>query len=139
MIEFIKKKYLIHQKKIKYLITGGWNTAFGYGIFVLLFYIFNKKIHYMLIIVISNILSITNAYISYKIFVFKTKGNYLKEYLKFYLVYGFGILINFLLFPVFLNLLKMNPYLSQAFIMMIVIIISYWAHGNFTFDNKSGK
>ena len=57
----------------------------------------------MILVIITNILAITNAYICYKLVVFKTKGNYVKEYLRFYIVYGFAFAVSLLLFPLFME------------------------------------
>ena len=95
----MKHFYKKHQEKIDYLLVGGWNTIFGYLVFVLLYYLFSSKIHYILLFILSNILSITNAYIGNKVFVFKTQGNYIREYLRFYVVYGGAMMLNCVLLP----------------------------------------
>ena len=85
---------------------------------------------------VSNILSITNAYIGYKIFVFKTKGNYLKEYLRFYAVYGVSILLNIVLLFLAVELLKANPVVAQAVVIWLTVIISYLGHKHFSFARR---
>lgn len=127
--EFCKK----HSEKIKFLIVGGWNTLFGYLIFIGLYYYFPIKMHYMLILVLSNILSITNAYISYKCLVFKTKGNYLAEYLRFYGVYGSVILLGLAMFPFMVEVLHFHPILAQTIMTIITVCISYFGHKHFSF------
>ncbi len=66
-----------HREKIQYLITGVWNTIFGYGVFALLHYLFSGKVSDFIVLTLSYILSITNAYIWYTLTVFKTKENIL--------------------------------------------------------------
>lgn len=123
---------------MNYLLVGGWNTAFGYLVFLALYYLFVSRIHYLIIFVISNIISITNAYIGYKIFVFKTKGNYLKEYARFYLVYGGAMALNFILLPVCVELLKISPPAAQGGLIFITIIYSYLGHKNYSFNVGRG-
>ena len=82
----------IKAQSIRYIITGIWNTVFGILVYALLIKLLGEN-HYILLAVVSNIISITNAYICYKLFVFKTKGNILKEYLKCYVVYGLSMLL----------------------------------------------
>ena len=67
----------IKSQSIRYLTTGLWNTLFGILVYTALIKIFGEN-RYLLLAVLSNIISITNAYICYKIFVFKTKGNIIK-------------------------------------------------------------
>ncbi|OGC32362.1 hypothetical protein A2311_05280 [candidate division WOR-1 bacterium RIFOXYB2_FULL_48_7] len=87
----------------------------------------------MVLLIVSNILSITNAYVGYKLFVFKTKGNYLQEYLRFYVVYGTALVLNFVLLPVCVEIFKVSPPLAQAGLLGLNIIFSYLGHKNYSF------
>ena len=122
-----------HQEKINYLLVGGWNTVFGYLAFVALYLLLAKQIHYLILLVLANILSITNAYLGYKIFVFKTKGNYVREYLRFYLVYGATLLLNLLFLPICVNFLGISPVLAQGGFIFVNVIFSYLGHKYFSF------
>ncbi len=132
MKQFLTK----HEQKIRYLIIGGWNTVFGYGVFVALYFWFADSIHYLVILSISYILSITNAYIGYKLLVFRTKGNILREYLRFYVVYGASFLFNLATLPLFVEILNLNMYAAQAIVTMITILGSYVMHKNFSFKRN---
>lgn len=124
-----------HKSKIAYLIVGGWNTLFGYGVFAFLYFLLSSKVHSAVILVISYVLSITNAFIGYKLFVFKTKGNLVREYLKFYVVYAGAFISNIIMLPVFMNVLRMNAYVSQAIVVMLTVMSSYVFHKKYTFSN----
>jgi len=126
-----------HHEKIRYLVAGAYNTIFGFLSFALLYLFFGKIIHYMILFFISNIIGITNAYISYKFFVFRTRGNYLKEYLRFYIVYGFSMLFGFFLLPFSVEVLRVSPLIAQGIIIIITILISYIGHKNFSFGVKN--
>ncbi|KKR38755.1 MAG: GtrA family protein [Parcubacteria group bacterium GW2011_GWF2_40_10] len=132
----MKKILINHKEKIAYLLVGVWNTIFGYGSFVLLYYLFSLYVHYLFLLVISNILSITNAYVGYKFFVFKTKGDYLKEYIRFYLVYGVAFILNLVLLPVIVEFFKISPVIAQIFVIGLVIITSYFGHKHYSFGGK---
>lgn len=129
MREFIVR----HKQKITYFITGAWNTLFGYGSFVLLYGMLSQKINYTIILTLSYILSITNAYIGYKLFVFKTKGGFLREYLRFYVVYGGAYVVNIVLFPVLTVYMGINPYFAQVIITFFIVVFSYISHKNYSF------
>lgn len=121
-------------KKVKYVLVGIWNTIFAYLAFAGIYAIALKfRVHYMLVLVMSQIIGLTNAYICYKLIVFKTKGNILREYLRFYVVYGFTFLINIMLIVFFVELLHWHPVLSQGIIMVIVMIVAYLGHVNISF------
>ena len=132
MLQFIRQ----HKEKIAYLLTGGWNTLFGYGSFALLYYLFSHTLHAVVILTLSYIIGITNSYIGYKLFVFKTKGNILKEYFRFYVVYGGSYLINITTFPFLVFYLKINPYVAQIIITGIAVVSSYLFHKNYSFKDS---
>ena len=90
-------------------------------------------LHYMVTVIIANIVAITNAYICYKFLVFKTRGNYLKEYLRFYVVYGGSMILGLTLLPLFVELLRLHPVVAQTIIIPIGIIVSYLGHKHFSF------
>lgn len=125
-----------HRDKINYLFVGVWNTIFGYCFFALLYILFSAKIHYLILFIISNIFSITNAYVGYKLFVFKTKGNIIREYSRFYLIYGFSIIINIICLPLLVEVLRINPLAAQAIILIFNVIISFTGHKHFTFGGQ---
>ncbi len=84
---------------IRYLLVGVFNTVFGYctfaGTLFLLNHVAPQRLLYVTVIaasIISTPLNITVAYSGYKLFVFKTRGNYLVEWFKCFGVYGFGML-----------------------------------------------
>jgi len=130
----IKRLYKKHQQKINYLLVGIWNTIFGYSVFVALYFLFGQRVHYMLIWLVSTVLAITNAYIGYKSFVFKTRGNYLREYLRFYLVYSGSMVLNLVLLPLCVEMLKITPPVAQAGIILISVIFNYLGHRHFSFS-----
>lgn len=118
---------------LRFLVAGGWNTAFGYASLAVLYYLFSDKIQYLFLIVISTILSITNAYVCHKFFVFKTKGNYVREYLRYYIVYSIPFGLALVLFPFCIEILRMNFYVTQAILTFFTVLISYFGHKHVSF------
>ncbi len=129
----------------RYLIVGAWNTLFGYGLFVLFTYLLTGIVPfaYMLACVLSNVLAITVAYLGYKVFVFKTKGNYLREYLRCYLVYGTAFLVNLAMLPMLVILLELvvrprayAPYIAGAVLTAGTVVLSFIGHRQYSFAHK---
>lgn len=133
----IKDIYRKHGQKIAYLLVGGWNTLFGYAIFVLLYSLLHQMLHYTLILVISYIFCITNAFMSYKFIVFKTKGNLLREYLRFYIVYGASFIVNIALMLIIVEFLKIRPIPAQSVILFFMTIVSYLGHKHYSFGKPA--
>lgn len=134
------KKFLnLHEEKIRFLLVGGWNTLLGFVLFVVLYDLLHDMIHYSIILTISYFLGISQAYLCYKFLVFSTKGNYLKEYLRFYMVYAVAFTINLAMLPLLVEVLKITPIVSQGVIVLITVIISYVGHKNFSFNVSPGS
>lgn len=123
-----------NKKKVRYIAVGIWNTVFSYAAFVLLYYLTSPWLHYMLILVLSQVVGLTNAYICYKLIVFKTKGNIVREYLRFYVVYGTTFIVNLVLIGLFVEVLGVNPVISQGIIAIIVVTMAYVGHSRFSFN-----
>ncbi len=101
---------------IRYLLVGGFNTIFGYGLFALLNWLFTDRLgpySYMYACLLASPISITVAFLGYKWFVFRTNGNYVVEWFRCLGVYGSSI-IAFLLSCSILTPQKPNL-LSQPF------------------------
>jgi putative flippase GtrA len=75
---------------------------------------------------------VTNAYICHKLFVFRTKGNYLREYLRFYAVYSVQIIINYIALPILIKL-EMSAYLAQGLIIGVTTAGTYLGHKYISF------
>jgi putative flippase GtrA len=84
---------------VRYLCVGIFNTFFGYISFVVILTLLNAVVPTRLLyltVMLASIsavpLNITVAYLSYKFFVFRTRGNYLGEWIKCFAVYGTGMI-----------------------------------------------
>jgi putative flippase GtrA len=84
---------------LRYLCVGAFNTVFGYISFVIVLTLLNaampERFLYLTVVlasILSTPLNITVAYFGYKFFVFRTQGNYLREWLKCFAVYGTGMI-----------------------------------------------
>jgi putative flippase GtrA len=126
----------------RYLLVGTWNTLFGYGTFALFTAVLNPFVphSYILASLLSSLLNITVAYLGYKWFVFKTKGNYLREWMRCVAVYGSGIIVGLIALPVLVFLIRHNtrffaqaPYIAGAFLTVVVVFFSFFGHKKFSF------
>jgi putative flippase GtrA len=127
------------QQAFRYLVVGGWNTVFGIGLYAAAYSYFKSTINYLVLLILCNIIAITNAYICYKFFVFKTTGNWLREYLRFYIVYGASILISFLLVAFFVQVLKMHPVRANILSTAITVVLSFVGHKRISFEGSDNE
>ncbi|MBU3625036.1 GtrA family protein [Polynucleobacter sp. JS-Safj-400b-B2] len=126
------RKYLEH-KPLRYLLAGGWNTVFGYGISVGLYALLADMLHITVIAAIANIFAITMSFLTYKLFVFKTSGNWLLEYGRSYIVYGGMAIFGIILIWIFVDILGWQIWYAQALVILITVGASYLGHKFFTF------
>lgn len=127
---------VIRQKGLRYLFIGGFNTFFGYAFGVALYYSLEEWLHIAVISIICNIICITFSYITYKFFVFQTRGHYLIEYLKFYIVYGGSALLGTVGLWILVDFCDVPFWLASLLIMALGVIISFFGHNLFTFHQK---
>ena len=126
-----------HEKKIRFLIVGGVNTIVGLSIYPLLFIALSPfGIGYLQVLILAQIPSVTFSFITNKYFVFRTKGNLKKEYLKFFTFYGFYFFLNMICLPIFVEILKINPIISQTLFSIAIIVTSYFWHNAITFKQS---
>jgi putative flippase GtrA len=109
---------------VRYLFVGGLNTFFGYLSFVIILTLLNAavpaRLLYLTVVaasIISTPLNITVAYLGYKFFVFRTKGNYLREWLKCFAVYGSAMI------PGLIALSALTRYLQS-----VLRVHAVWLH-----------
>lgn len=121
---------------LRYLLAGAWNTFFGIGIYTLLYGLWGDRIHYLVLGIPANILAISNAFLSYKFFVFQTKGNFLREYLKCYAVYGCGSLAGMILLALLVQGLGLHPVAANILATGLIIAFSYFGHKYFSFQGR---
>ena len=128
---------LMQNKKLRYLCVGGWNTLFGYTVMIFLYSVLSPHFHIVLIALIANILAITMSFLTYKIWVFKTNGNWIIEYCKCYFIYGGLALLNVALNWFFVDIVNLSIWISQAISIPIAVVISYLGHSRFTFKSST--
>ncbi|HTU51358.1 MAG TPA: GtrA family protein [Acidobacteriaceae bacterium] len=126
----------------RYLMVGVWNTVFGYSLYALFTALLMPRVRfgYIYASVASNLIAITVAYFCYKIFIFKTQGNYLVEWLRCILVYGSALLPGLVLLPLLVeglhygfHLERSAPYVAGALLTGLTVIYSFLGHKNFSF------
>ena len=123
----------ISQEQLRYLVAGGYNTAFGYGLFAALQLAFGDHVHYLAILSFSHAASVLSAFIVYRRFVFRVEGRFILDGLRFSLVYLVVFLVNVATLPILVEGAGLSVLLAQALVVGGTVIASYFAHRRFTF------
>ena len=124
---------LFRDKRFRYLTVGGINTLFGYCFSLVFYHIFHTHLHIIIIGIICNIVNITIAFILYKLFVFRTKGPWLQEYARCYVVYSISAVLAILATWLMVDYGDVAFWLAQAIIIAVTVCFSYVGHSRFSF------
>ncbi len=129
----------------RYIVVGGFNTVFGYGLFAVLTWAFKGlgPYNYMYAAILGNFIAISVAFLGYKWFVFRTRGNYLIEWIRCFGVYGTSALIGLAGLPVLVPILRHvldrpehAPYIAGAILVPVTMLFSFFGHKTFSFGRK---
>ena len=132
---------------IRFLLVGGFNTFFSLALysacvhgFSLLLPTHGKPLIADIASIVSKPVAITVAFLGYKHFVFRTKGNYIKEWLRCFAVYGVSTPVELVILPVATKLFLLPsithvyaPYLAGIVNAVVIATYSYFAHKKFSF------
>ena len=133
-------------RPIRALSVGGPEHLFGYGSFAFFTKILSPMIphSYIAAWVISGLLNISVSFLGYKFFVFKTKGNYLREWIRCVGVYSGGIVFGVLTLPVLVVIIRRNtrffaeaPYIAGALLTAFMVVYSFVGHKKFSFRSPA--
>ncbi len=119
-------------RPIRFIVTGGYNTAAAYAIFALTLFLMGEE-RYQTALFVSYILSSFNSYLAQKFLVFRTEGGYVKEYFKAMSVWLAGYFINALLLYLLAERLNLNIYLAQLISLALVTILTYFLFKYYSF------
>src|ERR1039458_2888644 len=127
---------------VRYLAVGACNTIFGYGCFALFTLLLTPILSYgyVLASLLANLFSITFAFLGYKWFVFKTHGNYLKEWVRCLGVYAGSMILSAAALPFVVGIIRRQPghdrsapYIAGAIVLVFSIVFSFFGHRHISF------
>lgn len=140
----MKKLFELYKKYseiINYLIVGVLTTIVSiviYGVFTKLFHV-----NYMISNIVSWIGAVSFAYITNKIFVFKSKCDNDKDVLieiyQFFKYRVFSLVIDLLLMYLFVEIFNINDMIAKVIVQFIIIILNYLFSKLFVFKRKKSN
>jgi putative flippase GtrA len=133
-------------ESVRFLVIGGCNTLFGVvnslAMVQLMLWLRPDQPKTMgtVAIALSSVINIGFSFLTYKWFVFRTKGNYLKEYLRSLLIYLPNLAASTLAVAPLTAVLKRwtghdrgSVYGAVVIIVIAGIVFSFFGHKNVTF------
>jgi putative flippase GtrA len=129
-----------HRRPIRFLVVGVWNTLVGYGSFYGLYFLLTPHgVHYLVVLTLAQIVSVTNGYLCQRIFVFGSAERLFRAFFKFTLVYWITFAINAAALPLLVNLAGVSPLAAQTGLIAVSTIGSYFAHARFSFRPSDAR
>lgn len=127
---YIKLK---EDKRIRYMVAGIINTAIGYIAPIFLYFFLCELLPAAAISALAACICISIAFVMYKFFVFRTKGNWAREYVRCYVVYGTASSFCIVAIWVMVDLYDMRFWIAQTITTACIVVVSYVGHEKFTF------
>ena len=118
-----------HREIISYIICGAATTFVSIVTYYLLskfFFDTNNALQLQIANVLSWVISVAFAFVTNKLFVFRSKASPLKELVKFYIARIGTHLIDSLLMYLLVTVAEFNDMLSKITVTIIVIVLNYF-------------
>lgn len=117
---------------VRFLLVGAYNTGFGYAVFAGLHLLFDD-LHYLVVLLIAHVISVLNAFVGYRLVVFKVQGNWLRDLARFWLVYVVSLTFNLIALPLLVETAGLPVLVAQGLIVGVVAVTSWFGHSRFSF------
>ena len=135
MIKELYNKWCMLDDKIRFVLIGCINALNSYLIFVLALLLIGSE-HYQICVTLQWVISSVFSYLLQKFFVFCTRGNYIREYLKCCTTWGVSYLLNLVILEILVRYLIKNVYISQLLSIMLVSVVTYVLFKYFAFKKR---
>ncbi|MFL0417673.1 GtrA family protein [Sphingomonas sp. 179-I 2A4 NHS] len=124
-------------RPLRFLVAGAANTAFGLAIYpALLWSVPAFAMHYMIALGAAQVVSLCFAFATYKLGVFRTRGNIAREFGAFSGFYLFNYAANWAALPLLVELAGIPPVIAQLGFAIVLIATSWFWHSRVTFRGE---
>lgn len=93
-------------------------------------------VHYLIAILIAQVITISVAFPVYRRFVFQSHGPVLADFLRFLSVWATGAIAGIIVTPLLVELVHLHPVVAQVIAVAVVSVGSFLAHRLFSFRTK---
>jgi len=122
------------ERPLRFAAAGVANTVFGLGIYPLLLWAVPAfHTHYLLALGIAQAVSLCFAFTTYKLGVFRTRGNLVREFGAFASFYLVNYAANWITLPILVEIGGVPPVIAQLGFAFVIIVTSWFWHSRVTF------
>lgn len=129
---------LLEIEVVRFGLVGVVNTAFGYGLFIVLELTVGHVLHYLVILGISHVLGVIEAYLLQRWLVFRARGHWWRDLMRFWSVYLVALGFNAAALPFLHEVMGVAVIPAQGIVLLVSALGTYVAHRNFSFRRPSG-
>ena len=127
------------ERPLRFMLAGAATTAFGLAIYPLLLWgVPTLHTHYLIALGIAQAISLCFAFATYKIGVFRTRGNLAREFGAFSSFYLVNYAANWAALPLLVELGGIPPIMAQLGFTGMLILGSWFWHSRVTFRSAGG-
>ena len=121
------------EQGLRFLIVGAFNTAFGFLLFALMLHLAGDRVHYLVVLVVAMIIAVLVAFAAYRTFVFRVRGNVLRDLGRFSLVYAGVLAANVIALPLLVEVAGLPILIAQAIVVVGTVVVNFLLHRSFSF------
>lgn len=120
----------------RFLVIGVVNSAFGFGVFAALQATLGTVTHYLVVLVVAQVVAVLEAYVLQRVVVFRARGRWWRDLVRFSGVYVVALGVNAALLPLLVEVAHLPVLLAQAIVMAAVALGTFVVHRSFTFRHS---
>ena len=121
------------EQGLRFLIVGAFNTAFGFLLFALMLHLAGDRVHYLVVLVVAMVIAVLVAFAAYRTFVFRVRGNVLRDLGRFSLVYAGVLAANVIALPLLVEVAGLPILIAQAIVVVGTVVVNFLLHRSFSF------
>ena len=132
-------KTLTSPQFLRFIVVGGFNTLFGYGLFAALQATLGQVMNYLLVTVVSYVIAIFEAFLMQRYVVFRVRSRFFGDLWRFSGVYLVVLAANLLVLPLLHDVLGVPLLIAQAIFTFVSAIATFTINRTFTFRRPSAE
>ena len=117
----------------RYIAVGAFITAYGYGLFAAIELLAGDHLPYLVVLLVTHLVSVLEAFVLHKLVVFRVPGYWLLDLARFWSVYAISLALNLMVLPLLVEGAGMDVLIAQAAFLVWMTGLTFIVHRRFTF------
>jgi putative flippase GtrA len=124
----------LQKRQWRYVLAGGLNTLVGLSVYPILWFLLHAlEVNYLLILTFAQIIGVTFAFLTTKLYVFQTSGYYFKEAWKFFSFHLLYFFADVVVLRMLVEVFNIAPIIGQTGFTLVAVVGGYVWHSRITF------